>query len=73
MGLMEEIIGGYFRAALEPAFAEIRMQHVEDMAYVQKVAIAQALMEHEYELQCYREKEEEELEENIRCWFKRNM
>lgn len=73
MGLIDEIVKGYYAAAMQPVFEQMQNQFQEMNEYTQKVAQAQLIMEHEYELQQYRIKEQEEFEENLRCWFKRNI
>ena len=73
MGLMDEIIRAHLNVAFQPVREHLQKQFQEMHEQTQRVALVQCVMEHEYELQCYREKEQSDFEEGLRCWFKRNI
>jgi hypothetical protein len=73
MGFMDEIVRSYYASAMQPVFNHLHNQMVEMQEKAQRFALSQAVMEIAYENQCIREQMDADLEESIRCWFKRNI
>jgi len=57
MGIIDEIVYGYYAKALEPVFEHMQNQFQEMHEETQRVALAQLVMEHEYEIQELKKKQ----------------
>lgn len=67
MGIIEEIVAGYYAMALYPVYKHIHERHMQMQDEFQKVVQAQAIMEIAYDNQEIKKHFEEDLEESIRC------
>jgi hypothetical protein len=58
---------------MQPVLEHLQEQHRKMQDEIQRVVQAQAIMEIAYENQELKKKFGEDLNESIRCWFKRNI
>lgn len=73
MGIIDEIVYGYYAQAMRPLIEHVQNQVQEMHDETQKVVMVQMILDHEYKFQEYYRRLDEEFDENLRCWFKRNI